>query len=100
MKKRIVSGIMAAAMAIVPFTGTGIKAVDNFLKDTTPTLTAEAVKSGNYLVRKNFYLDGHLVQKGWVIYVNSSGYYYAWGRSFYVGGFMSSYLTYYPYYGQ
>lgn len=41
MKKRLVSAVMAAALAIIPFTGTGIKAVDKVIVPET-TITASA----------------------------------------------------------
>ena len=55
--RRIISGIAAAALAIVPFTGTGIDAVDNTLTKST-VITADAAYDdftpGLYYVQKDF----------------------------------------------
>lgn len=70
MKKRLVSGIIAAALAIVPFTGTGITAVDKVLNTETTTITASA-NSGYVRIFDRFEYD----------YVEYHDYYYYWGIS-------------------
>ena len=70
MKKRLVSAIMAAALAIVPFTGTGIKAVDNVFNTETTTITASA-NSGLVKIFDRFE----------TLYTGYKNYYHEWGVS-------------------
>lgn len=87
MKKRIVSGIMAAAMAIVPFTGTGIKAVDNVINNAT--IVASAGYNSDYIVLTGFYLDGHYICRGTrFTTVTERGNVWLWGKSYYIGNYI------------
>ena len=56
-KNRIISGVLAAALAIVPFTGTGIDSIDKELtKETAITANAayEDFTPGLYYVNRDF----------------------------------------------
>ena len=85
MKKRIFTGIITAALAIAPFTGTGIDALDKNLTKST-AITADAwwwskkktYTSGVYIVHTNFTssYQGNLVDyyDGDYILVDEDGY--------------------------
>ena len=78
MKKRIASGMIAAALAIVPFTGTGIKSVDKVLtKNTAITADAAVMRGGLYYVTHSFVAYGpsgkKMITAGNYISVSTSG---------------------------
>lgn len=49
MKKPIISSILAIAMAVITFTGTGIKAVDKVIRPTVITASANTGFSYTYV---------------------------------------------------
>ena len=78
-KNRIISGVLAAALAIVPFTGTGIDSIDKELTKET-AITADAA---NYNYRGGIYRVNVTHWVGWtyhhkqgdLICIANGGYY-------------------------
>ena len=84
MKKRIIGGILAVAMAIVPFTGTGIEAIDKAVQPAV--ITASASTGFSYVLYSTSatYMGGRVLVK------------YTY-KEYYCGRFTGNYKVEYKY---
>lgn len=83
-KNRIIGGILAAALAIVPFTGTGIDSIDKELTKET-AITADAYGNSNmtrgyYYVNRDFTCTSGAYgpvsfKRGQYIFIDTDGWY-------------------------
>ena len=76
-KNRIIGGILAAALAIVPFTGTGIDSIDKELtKETAITADAYAyntIRGGIYVSNNYQWVGPRHFRKGEYMSISSDG---------------------------
>ena len=83
MKKKLIGGILAVAMAIVSFAGTGIEAVDKAIQPTSITASASGF---SYVLYSTYgtYIGGQVVVK------------YTY-KEYYCGRFTGNYKVEYKY---